>query len=95
MLGLNSQTLSITATCFQCHGYGRRAGLKIRWRSDQSSREISDLSAQRGRQSLPQRAACTLVRVETVATHEWPKTTKLADPTRVRIGLDEIKRIRM
>jgi hypothetical protein len=31
VLGLNSQTLSITATCFQCHGYGRRAGLKIRW----------------------------------------------------------------
>ena len=30
MRALDSQTLSITATCFQCHGYGRRAGLKIR-----------------------------------------------------------------
>jgi hypothetical protein len=31
VLALDSQTLSITATCFQCHGYGRRTGLKIRW----------------------------------------------------------------
>ncbi len=30
MLALDSQTLSITATCFQYHEYGRRAGLKIR-----------------------------------------------------------------
>ena len=30
MLALDSQTLSITATCFQYHGYGRRTGLKIR-----------------------------------------------------------------
>jgi hypothetical protein len=28
---LDSQTLSTTATCFQCDGDGRRAGLKIRW----------------------------------------------------------------
>jgi hypothetical protein len=27
---LDSQTLSTTATCFQCDGDGRRAGLKIR-----------------------------------------------------------------
>jgi hypothetical protein len=31
VLALDSQTLRITATCFQCHGYGRRPGLKIRW----------------------------------------------------------------
>ena len=30
MRALDSQTLSTTATCFQCHGDGRRAGLKIR-----------------------------------------------------------------
>jgi hypothetical protein len=30
VLALDSQTLSITTTCFQCHGYGRRTGLKIR-----------------------------------------------------------------
>ena len=30
MRALDSQTLSTTATCFQCHGYGRRTGLKIR-----------------------------------------------------------------
>ena len=30
MLALDSQTLSTTATCFQCDGDGRRAGLKIR-----------------------------------------------------------------
>jgi hypothetical protein len=28
---LDSQTLSTTATCFQCDGDGRRAGLKIWW----------------------------------------------------------------
>src|SRR5271166_3430423 len=28
---LDLQTLSTTATCFQCDGDGRRAGLKIRW----------------------------------------------------------------
>jgi hypothetical protein len=26
-----SKPLGITATCFQYHEYGRRAGLKIRW----------------------------------------------------------------
>jgi hypothetical protein len=31
VLALDPQTLSITATCFQYHGYGRRAGLKIRY----------------------------------------------------------------
>ena len=30
MRALDSQTLSTTATCFQCDGDGRRAGLKIR-----------------------------------------------------------------
>ena len=30
MRALDSQTLSTTPTCFQRHGYGRRAGLKIR-----------------------------------------------------------------
>ncbi len=30
MRALDLQTLSITATCFQYHVYGRRAGLKIR-----------------------------------------------------------------
>ena len=30
MRALDSQTLSTTATCFQCHGDGRRTGLKIR-----------------------------------------------------------------
>ena len=29
--GLKTKTLSIAATCFQYHEYGRRAGLKIRW----------------------------------------------------------------
>ncbi len=29
---LKSKTLSITATCFQYHDYGRRTGLKIRSR---------------------------------------------------------------
>jgi hypothetical protein len=28
---LESQTLSTTATCFQCDGDGSRTGLKIRW----------------------------------------------------------------
>ena len=32
VLALDSQTLSTTATCFQCDGYGRRTGLKIRSR---------------------------------------------------------------
>ena len=31
MRALDSQTLSITATCFQYHGTGRGTGLKIRW----------------------------------------------------------------
>ena len=30
MRALDSQTLSTTATCFQCDDYGRRSGLKIR-----------------------------------------------------------------
>ena len=30
MRALDSQTLSTTATCFQCDGDGRRTGLKIR-----------------------------------------------------------------
>jgi hypothetical protein len=28
---LKTRTLSTTATCFQCDGDGRRAGLKMRW----------------------------------------------------------------
>jgi hypothetical protein len=30
VLAMDPQTLSINATCFQYHEYGRRAGLKIR-----------------------------------------------------------------
>ena len=30
-LALDSQTLSITATCFQYHDFGRRPGLKFWW----------------------------------------------------------------
>ncbi len=30
VLALDSQTLSTSATCFECHGNGRRTGLKIR-----------------------------------------------------------------
>jgi hypothetical protein len=28
---MRSRTLSVAATCFQYHGYGRRTGLKIRF----------------------------------------------------------------
>ena len=35
MRALDPQTLSTTATCFQCDGDGRRAGLKIRWCADE------------------------------------------------------------
>ena len=30
VIGLKTKTISITATCFQCHDHARRAGLKIR-----------------------------------------------------------------
>jgi hypothetical protein len=43
---LDSQTLSTAATCFQCHGYGRRPGLKIRLVSQQLDRLPGQVSVQ-------------------------------------------------
>jgi len=58
---LVSQTLSTTATCFQCHGYGRRTGLKIRFatpgtpfsRGMVSSRRSARLSVSAARREVP------------------------------------------
>ena len=49
VLALDSQTLSTTATCFQYHDYGRRAGLKI-WSSQGgagSSRTVANADLRR------------------------------------------------
>ena len=83
---LQSKPLSITATCFQYHEYGRRTGLKIRWCEDEDFATSNPPFNAHGRSPPTASKAVLSVKhvLTSIASHDSPKTTTGGEHTRER-----------